>query len=87
VRRAAFVVTVNVAEMMAMRPEDRNARQVHQTFTDGATLAELEQHLAFLRSLGAPGDAHPMTGVNDDYEITSMACVVERRTLEHSSRR
>ncbi len=65
-----------------MRPEDRNARQRHQTFADGATLAELEKHLAFLRSLGAPGDAHPRVGVNDDYEITWMGCVVERRTLE-----
>jgi len=34
-----------------------------------------------LRSLGAPGDAHPRAGVNDDYEITWMTCVVERRTL------
>ena len=70
----------NVAEVMAVRPEDRNARQVQQAFADGATLAELEQHLAFLRSLGAPGDAHPRVGVNDDYEITWMTCVVERRT-------
>lgn len=64
-----------------MRPEDRDARQVHQTFTSGATLAELEKHLVFLRSLGAPDDAHPRIGVNDDYEITGMACVVERRVL------
>jgi hypothetical protein len=75
------VVTVNVVEMMAMRPEDRDARQRQQTFADGATLAELERHVAFLRSLGAPGDAHPRIGVNDDYEITWMCCVVERRTL------
>ncbi len=72
------MVAFNVAEMMAMRSEDRDARQRHQTFTDGATLAELEKHLAFLRSLGAPGDAHPRVGVNDDYEITWMGCVVER---------
>jgi len=67
---------------MAMRPEDRDARQRQQTFADGATLAELEQHLAFLRSLGAPGDAHPRVGVNDDYEITWMCCVVGRRALD-----
>jgi len=84
VKRAAFVVAFNVAEMMAMRTEDRDARQRHQAFADGATLAELEQHLAFLRSLGAPGDAHPRVGVNDDYEITWMGCVVERRTLNSS---
>ena len=63
-----------------MRPEDINARQVQQAFADGATLAELEQHLAFLRSLGAPDDAHPKVGVNDDYEVTMMICVVERTT-------
>jgi hypothetical protein len=78
---AAGVVIFNVAEMMAMRSEDRDARQVHHTFADGATLTELDRHLAFLRSLGAPGDAHPRVGVNDDYEITWVACVVERRTL------
>jgi hypothetical protein len=79
-----LLVTFNVAEMMAMRSQDRDARQVHQTFADGATLAELEKHLAFLRSLGAPGDAHPRVGVNDDYEVTWMGCVVERRTLDSS---
>jgi hypothetical protein len=84
VKRAAFVVIFNVAEMMAMRAEDRDARQRQQTFADGATLAELEKHLAFLRSLGAPGDAHPRVGVNDHYEITWMSCVVERRTLDSS---
>ena len=63
-----------------MRPEDKNARQVQQAFTNGATLAELEQHIAFLRSRGAPGDAHPRVSVNDDYEVTVMICVVERRT-------
>ena len=78
--RAAFLVTFNVAEMMAMRSEDRDARQVQQTFADGATLAELEKHVAVLRSLGAPDDAHPRVGVNDDYEITWMACVVERQS-------
>jgi len=72
----------NVAEMMAMRSEDRDARQRQLTFASGATLAELEKHLAFLRSLGAPDDAHPKVGVNDDYEITWMTCVVERRTLD-----
>ena len=80
VNRAAFVDMLNVAEVIAVRPEDINARQVQQTFADGATLAELEQHLAFLRSLGAPDDAHPRIGVNDDYEVTVMICVVERST-------
>jgi hypothetical protein len=37
--------------------------------------------IAFLRSLGAPDDAHPQIGVNDDYEVTVMICVVERPTL------
>ena len=84
-RRAhTLVVIFGIAEMMTMRSEDRNARQRHQTFADGATLAELEKHLALLRSLGAPGDAHPRVGVNDDYEITWMGCVVERRTLDSS---
>jgi hypothetical protein len=49
---------------------------------DGATLAELEQHIAFLRSLGAPDDAYPRIGVNGDYEVTMMICVVQRRTLQ-----
>ena len=80
----AFVVTFSIAEMMTMRSEDRSARQRLQTFADGATLAELEKHLALLRSLGAPGDAHPRVGVNDDYEITWMGCVVQRRTLDTS---
>jgi hypothetical protein len=84
VKRAAFVVTFSVEEMMAMRPEDRNAHQRHQTFANGATLAELEKRLEVLRSLGAPGDAHPRIGVNDDYEITWMGCVVQRRPLETS---
>jgi hypothetical protein len=75
----------DVAEVMAMRPEDRYARQVQQAFADGATLAELEQHLAFLRSLGAPDDAHPRVGVNEDYEVTMMICVVRRPTLQASS--
>ena len=76
------MVTAGAAEVMAMRPEDRDARQRQQTFADGVTLAELEQHLAFLRSLGAPDDAHPRVGVNDDYEITWMCCVVGRRALD-----
>ena len=66
VRRAAFADTFNAAEVMAMRPEDGNARQVQQAFADGATLDELEKPIAFLRSLGAPGDAHPMISFNDD---------------------
>ena len=76
----------DVAEVMVVRPEDRYARQVQQAFADGATLAELEQHLALLRSLGAPDDAHPRVGVNEDYEVTMMICVVRRRpTLQASS--
>jgi hypothetical protein len=75
----------DVAEVMAVRPEDRYARQVQQAFADGAALAELEQHLAFLRSLGAPDDAHPRVGVNEDYEVTMMICVVRRPTLQASS--
>jgi hypothetical protein len=50
-------------------------------FASEATLAELEQYIAFLRSLGAPDDGHPKVGVNDDYEITMMICVVERTAL------
>jgi hypothetical protein len=64
--------------VISVRPEDKNARQVQQAFASGATLAELEQHIAFLRSRGAPDDAHPRVGVNDDYEVTVMICVVER---------
>ena len=79
--RAAF----KDAEVMAVRPEDKNARQVQQAFANGATLAELEQHLAFLRSLGAPDDAHPRVGVNEDYEVTMMICVVERPTAQAST--
>jgi hypothetical protein len=75
----------DVAEVVAVRPEDRNARQVQHPFANGATLAELEQHLAFLRSLGAPDDAHPKVGVNEDYEVTMMICVVRRSTLQASS--
>jgi hypothetical protein len=74
----------DVAEVMAVRPEDRNARQVQQAFANGATLAELEQHLIFLRSLGAPDDAHPRVSVNEDYEVTMMICVVRRPTLQAS---
>ena len=80
VGRAAIVGMPNVAEVLAVRPEDKNARQIQQAFANGATLAELQQHLAFLRSLGAPDDAHPRVGVNDDYEVTMMICVVERST-------
>ena len=39
---------------------------VQQAFADGATLDELEKHIAFLRSLGAPGDAHPMISFSDE---------------------
>lgn len=82
VNRAAFADRFNAAEVMAVRPEDRNARQIQQAFPDGATLDELEKHIAFLRSLGAPGDAHPRIGVKDDYEVTVMICVVERSALQ-----
>lgn len=61
-----------------MRPEDRSARQFQRAFAEGATLGELEEHIAFLRSLGAPSDAHPRIGVKDDYEVTVMICIVER---------
>ena len=61
-----------------MRPEDKDARQDQRAFATGATLDELEQYIAYLRSLGAPGDAHPKVGVSDDYEVTMMICVVER---------
>lgn len=75
---AAFVGTFRNPEVMTVRTEDKNARQVQQGFAAGATLAELEQHIAYLRSLGAPDDAHPKVGVNEDYEITVMICVVQR---------
>ena len=68
-----------------MRSEDKNARQVQQAFANGATLAELERHIAYLRSLGAPDDAHPKMGVNEDYEITVMICVVQRSTPQIAS--
>jgi hypothetical protein len=64
-----------------MRPEDKDARQDQRAFANGATLAELEQYIAYLRSLGAPDDAHPKVGVSDDYEVTMMICVVERSAL------
>lgn len=70
--------TFHALEVMAVRPEDKNARRVQHAFDKGATLAELERHIVFLRSLGAPDDAHPRVGVNDDYEVTLMICVVER---------
>ncbi len=72
--------TYNAAEVIVVRPEDRNARQIQQTFANGATLADLEQHITFLRSLGAPDDAHPKVSINDDYEVTMMICVVKRST-------
>ena len=64
VRRAAFADTFYAAEVMAMRPGDRNARQVQQALAGGAALDELGKHSAFLRSPGAPGDAHPMISFN-----------------------
>jgi hypothetical protein len=63
---------------MAVRPEDKDARQDQRAFPSGATLAELERYLAFLRSLGAPDDAHPKVSISDDYEVTMMICVVKR---------
>jgi hypothetical protein len=81
VRRAA--VASNTAEVKAMRPEDKDARQDQRAFASGATLAELEQYIAFLRSLGAPDDAHPKVSVSDNYEVTIMICVVERAALHH----
>jgi len=72
---------------MAVRSEDKNARQVQQAFADGATLTELERHIAYLRSRGAPDDAHPKVGVNDDYEITVMICVVQRPTPQAAAQR
>ena len=79
VSRAALAGQLNAVEVRAVRPEDKDARQDLRTFASGATLAELEQYIAFLRSLGAPDDAHPKVGVSDDYEVTTMICVVERR--------
>ena len=76
--RAAFADTFRNPEVMTVRSEYKNARQVQQGFAAGATLAELERHIAYLRSLGAPDDAHPKVGVNEDYEITVMICVVQR---------
>ena len=73
-------IDTHAAEVMAMRPEDKDARQDQRAFASGATLAELEQYVARLRSLGAPDDAHPKVGVNDNCEIIAMICVVERRT-------
>ena len=73
--------TFNATEVVAMRPEDKDARQDQRAFASGATLAELEQYIAFLRSLGAPDDAHPKIGVSDDYEVTMMICVVERAAV------
>ena len=40
------VDTLNAAEVMVVRPEDKNARRVQQAFAN-LTLAELEQHLGF----------------------------------------
>jgi hypothetical protein len=79
VRLAGFAGTFHPAEVIAVRPEDIDARQDQRAFASGATLAELEQYIAYVRSRGAPDDAHPKVGVNDNYEITTMICVVERR--------
>ena len=65
-RRAAFADTFNAAEVTAMRPGDRNARQAQQAFAGGATPDELEKHIAFLRCPGGPGDAHPIISFNDE---------------------
>ncbi len=80
-QRAAVAGTFDAVEVMAVRPEDKDARQDQRAFASGATLAELEQYIAFLRSLGAPDDAHPKVGVSDDYEVTMMICVVERAAV------
>jgi hypothetical protein len=63
---AAFADTFNAAEVMAMRPGDRNARQVQQALAGGAALDELGKHIAFLRSPSASGGAHPMISFNDE---------------------
>jgi hypothetical protein len=63
---AAFADTFNAAEVMAMRPGDRNARQVQQALADGAALDDPGKHIAFLRSPGAPGGARPMISFNDE---------------------
>ena len=41
VKRAAFVGMFNATEVMAVRPEDKDARQDERAFASGATLAEL----------------------------------------------
>ena len=77
-RQTGFAGTFHTAEVIAVRTEDKDARQDQRAFASGATLAELEHYIAFLRSRGAPDDAHPNVGVNDNYEITTMICVVQR---------
>jgi len=79
VRRAAFADTFNAAEVMAMGPEDRSARQVRQVVADGATRDELEKRIAFLRSPGAPGDARPMIIFNDGDHQSSWKTAVPGR--------
>ena len=49
-----------------MRPGDGNARQVRQALAGGAAQDELGKHIAFLRSPGASGGAHPMISFNDE---------------------
>ena len=80
-----FVGTFNAAEVVAMRPEDKDARQDQRAFASGATLADLEEYITYLRSLGAPDDAHPKVGANDNYEVTMMICVVQRAGLPLSN--
>ena len=65
---------------------DHASRRIPRRLGDlGLPPAELERHIAFLRSLGAPDDAHPRVGVNDDYEVTVMICVVERPAPQTAS--
>jgi len=78
IRQTGSAGTFHTVEVIAVRTEDKDARQDQRTFPSGATLAEIERYIAFLRSRGAPDDAHPKVGVNDNYEITTMICVVER---------
>ena len=60
------------------RPEDCNARQMCDTWDDGATLVELEKFIAEARRRGAPDDAHPEVGRDERNEIVSMTCVTRR---------
>ena len=84
-RQTGFAGTFHTAEVIAVRTEDKDARQDQRAFASGATLADLEQYIAYLRSLGAPDDAHPKVGANDNYEVTMMICVVQRAGLPLSN--